>query len=83
MRPAFGRVDGDLSPPEQGAGNRQATSDLFAGAIGVFKNPASHREVEYDDPTFASEVIMLADLLLRMLDGVEARLTSGGIARGP
>jgi uncharacterized protein (TIGR02391 family) len=83
MRAAFGRDDGDLSDPEQEAGERQATSDLFAGAIGVFKNPASHREVEYDDPTFASEVIMLADLLLRMLDGVEARLTSGGIARGP
>jgi uncharacterized protein (TIGR02391 family) len=83
MRKAFTPRDGDLSDPEQQPGEQEATSHLFAGAIGVFKNPASHREVEYDDPTFATEVVMLADLLLRMLDGVEARITSNGIARGP
>jgi hypothetical protein len=49
---------------------------LFWGAIGVFKNPPSHRQVNYQDPTQAAEVILLADLLLRMLDEVEARLRS-------
>jgi hypothetical protein len=34
----------------------------------VFKNPTSHRQVDYADPTIASEVILFADLLLRMLD---------------
>lgn len=34
----------------------------------VFKNPSSHRQVDFDDPTLASEVILLADLLLRLLD---------------
>jgi hypothetical protein len=29
---------------------------------------ASHRTVDFDDPVLASEAIMLADLLLRMLD---------------
>lgn len=43
---------------------------LFWGAIGVFKNPSSHRQVDFADPTLASEVILLADLLLRMLDQV-------------
>ncbi len=47
---------------------------LFWGAIGVFKNPSSHRQVEYDDPTLASDVVLLADLLHRMLDQVEDRL---------
>jgi len=73
MRKAF-KSDGLLSDPEQEAGEQEATSALFAGAIGVFKNPSSHREVQFDDPTYASEVVLLADLLLRMLDRIEARL---------
>jgi hypothetical protein len=41
---------------------------LFWGAIGTFKNPISHRAFTFDDPTTASEAILLADLLMRMLD---------------
>jgi hypothetical protein len=41
---------------------------LYWGSIGVFKNPSSHRPVEFDDPTLASEVVLLTDLLLRLLD---------------
>jgi hypothetical protein len=48
--------------------------NLFAGAIGTFKNPLSHRQVNYDDPTEASEVVLLADLLLTLLDRTAARL---------
>ena len=48
-----------------------ATMELFAGAIGTFKNPASHRTVDYSDPTEAAEVVLLADLLMRLLDRVE------------
>lgn len=54
---------------------------LFWGAIGVFKNPSSHRQVDYKDPTQAAEVVLLADLLLRLLDDVEARL--GPIGQRP
>lgn len=49
---------------------------LFWGAIGVFKNPSSHRQVELDDPTLASEVVLLADLLLRLLDAIAQRISS-------
>lgn len=77
MRAAFSaREDapGHLTDTAQVGSEQQATSDLFAGAIGVFKNPSSHRQVSFDDATTASEIVFLADLLLRMLDGVERRL---------
>jgi uncharacterized protein (TIGR02391 family) len=76
MRQAFNPNGGPLTDATHEGGERQARSDLFAGAIGSFKNPTSHRTVTYTDPTEASEVIMLADLLMRILDSIEGvRLT--------
>ncbi len=57
------------------AGERVGMMELFAGAIGTFKNPPSHRQVDYEDPTEASEVVILADLLMRVLDRVESGLS--------
>lgn len=65
---AFHPDTGPLADAEQDPGERAATMDLFRGAIGVFKNPSSHRIVDYNDPTLASEVVLFADLLLRILD---------------
>lgn len=67
MRKAFSPKDGVLRDPAAEGGEQQATADLFAGAIGAYKNPASHRTIQFDDPVEASEVIQLADLLLRIL----------------
>ena len=53
-------------------GERQAIADLYAGALGAFNNPTSHRVVNYEDPARAADVIVLADLLLRMLDAMTA-----------
>lgn len=73
MRKAFSPKDGVLRDPEAEGGEQQATADLFAGAIGAYKNPASHRTVQFDDPVEAAEVIQLADLLLRILHRAEKR----------
>jgi uncharacterized protein (TIGR02391 family) len=70
------REGGALFDPDLDGGESQAMMSLFDGAIGLFKNPPSHRTVTYADPTEASEVVLLADLLLRMLDRAEARLTA-------
>jgi uncharacterized protein (TIGR02391 family) len=73
MQAAFKPEGGPLADQDLDDGERAATMALFWGAIGVFKNPPSHRQVDYKDPTQAADVILLADLLLRMLDDVEAR----------
>jgi uncharacterized protein (TIGR02391 family) len=67
MKSAFGE-GGPLSDPQLERGEQQAKMALYWGAIGMFKNPSSHGQVDFDDPTLASEVILLADLLLRLLD---------------
>jgi uncharacterized protein (TIGR02391 family) len=73
MRKAFSPKDGSLRDPGAEGGEQQATADLFAGASGAFKNPASHRTVMFEDPMEAAEVIQLADLLLRIVQRAEAR----------
>ena len=73
MQHAFSAEKGVLTDPDADPGEQVAMMELFKGAIGLFKNPTSHRPVDYDDPTLASEVILFADLLLRLLDRVEQR----------
>lgn len=71
MRREFGEK-GSLRQAEMDAGEAVAMMELFAGAIGLFKNPSSHRVVTYEDPTEAAEAVFLADLLMRVLDGISA-----------
>jgi hypothetical protein len=40
-----------------------------------FKDPSSHRPVDYDDPIEAAEIVLFADLLERILDRIARRLT--------
>ena len=67
MRKAFHIKDGNLTNPNQQEAEKQARSDLFAGAIGSYKNPSSHREIDIKAEE-AAEIIVLASHLLRIVD---------------
>lgn len=73
MQQAFSPSTGSLTDQQADGGEQVAAMNLFTGAIGLFKNPTSHRPVNYDDPIVAGEIVLLADLLLRLLDQVAAR----------
>jgi uncharacterized protein (TIGR02391 family) len=68
MRDAFNPATGPLADRTALKSEQEAMSNLFAGAIGLYKNASSHRTGTIDDPTVAVEVIVLASHLLRLVD---------------
>jgi uncharacterized protein (TIGR02391 family) len=73
MTKAF-KAGGPLADPEAPPGEVEGTMMLFRGAYAVLRNPSGHREVTFDDVTEASEAVMTASLLMRILDRVEERV---------
>jgi uncharacterized protein (TIGR02391 family) len=74
MHDAFNPKGGALCDSQEVAGEQQALMELFAGAIGYFKNPGSHREIELSSIE-AAEAIMLASHLLRIVDSRAQKLS--------
>ena len=72
VRWAFNANNGPLSDSGRPKPERQALSDLFAGAIGSYKNPHSHRRVAIQ----AGEAVKMIMLASHLLGIVDARLSA-------
>lgn len=66
MTHAFGTT-GPLTDKAASPGEQSAMREFFAGAISQCKNPSSHREVKFDDPTEVIDLICVANQLLRIV----------------
>lgn len=69
MKKAFG-PPGPLANTQVPKSEQERTRDLYVGAIGVFKNPSSHREVSFINPKEVIDIICFANQLLRMVDRI-------------
>ena len=75
MNQAFGD-GGPLADPDADPGERQGRRALFAGTYAVLRNPAGHRDVDYDDVAEAADAVATTSLLMRILDAIEANRDS-------
>jgi uncharacterized protein (TIGR02391 family) len=73
MRMAFAKGTGPLANTALVDAEQEAMSHLFAGAMGLFKNPTSHRLSAIDKPQDAIELVMFASYLLRLVDELTQR----------
>lgn len=73
MRKAFHEKTGPLSDQGLPKAKRESCAHLFAGAIGAFKNPHSHRKVAMNDLREAQRQVLEASHLLYIVDAAKMR----------
>lgn len=74
MNKAFNPSAGKLVIPTCAVpAEQEGIQSLFKGAISEFKNPSSHRTVNYDDRKVVIQTIVFAELLLDILSKAALR----------
>lgn len=65
---AFDAKTGLLTDPELTDTEKTRYHEMIRGTIGTFKNPLSHRDVNYDDPVIAVGLILFANSLIQTIE---------------
>ncbi|MDP3716962.1 MAG: TIGR02391 family protein [Acidobacteriota bacterium] len=68
MGEAFKANVGPLTDKSLPEAEQLAMLSLFSGAMGLFKNPTSHRHIGLTNGSEAAEMVALASLLMRIVD---------------
>jgi uncharacterized protein (TIGR02391 family) len=68
MGKAFKARVGPLTDSTLIEAEQLAMLNVFSGAVGLFKNPSSHRHMVLNEPSEAAEMISFASLLMRIVD---------------
>lgn len=71
--PMVKAFQGPLSDPTLTEAERTATVQLYVGAMGRFRNPSTHGDIGLDDPLECVELVILANLLLRVAERSKQR----------
>ncbi len=68
MRDAFDVKIGPLTDRALVSGEQEAMSNVYAGVMGLFKNPASHRLNAFSSPEQAVSLVMFANYLINQVE---------------
>ena len=81
MRKAFDPKTGPMRDDTATDMEKLAISEMFAGLIGAYKSPRSHRHVVLD-AVEAAEIIVFASHLLKIVDARAAKLDKPSLIKG-
>ena len=78
MRRAFAPGTGPLAPTALPTAEQEALSHLFAGGIGYYKNPVSHRAVGMEPEQAAAILLFASHLMTTLQSRMITKLSTGG-----